>query len=60
MNCRAGATWLNGDAVSDRLWHFPNATLKKVGASPSVQGVVLWVIVGVVTLLLLRADMIDL
>jgi hypothetical protein len=34
---------------------FSKATLKKVGARPLVQGVVLWVIVGVVTLLLIRA-----
>lgn len=36
------------------------ATLKKVGARPLVQGVVLWLIVGVVSLLLIRAGVIGL
>ena len=36
------------------------ATLKKVGARPLVQGVILWVIVGVVSLLLIRAGVIGL
>lgn len=36
------------------------ATLKKVGARPLVQGVVLWVIVGVLSLLLIRAGVIGL
>jgi len=34
------------------------ATLKKVGARPLVQGVVLWLIVGVISLLLIRAGVI--
>lgn len=36
------------------------ATLQKVGARPLVQGVVLWVIVGVLSLLLIRAGVIGL
>lgn len=36
------------------------ATLKKVGARPLVQGVILWVIVGVLSLLLIRAGVIGL
>ncbi len=36
------------------------ATLKKVGARPLIQGVILWVIVGVVSLLLIRAGIIGL
>lgn len=36
------------------------ATLKKVGARPLIQGVILWVIVGVVSLLLIRAGVIGL
>lgn len=36
------------------------ATLKKVGARPLVQGVVLWLIVGVISLLLIRAGIISL
>ncbi|MEP7341000.1 MAG: putative sulfate exporter family transporter, partial [Acidobacteriota bacterium] len=36
------------------------ATLKKVGPRPLVQGVILWIIVGVVSLLLIRAGVIGL
>ena len=36
------------------------ATLKKVGARPLIQGVILWVIVGVLSLLLIRAGVIGL
>ena len=36
------------------------ATLKKVGARPLIQGVVLWLIVGVLSLLLIRAGVIGL
>lgn len=36
------------------------ATLKKVGARPLVQGVILWIIVGVLSLLLIRAGVIGL
>ncbi|HEX9004479.1 MAG TPA: putative sulfate exporter family transporter [Blastocatellia bacterium] len=36
------------------------ATLKKVGARPLVQGVILWVVVGVLSLLLIRAGVIGL
>ncbi len=36
------------------------ATLKKVGARPLVQGVVLWLIVGIISLLLIRAGIISL
>jgi uncharacterized integral membrane protein (TIGR00698 family) len=36
------------------------ATLRKVGARPLVQGVILWVIVGVLSLLLIRAGVIGL
>lgn len=36
------------------------ATLKKVGARPLVQGVILWIVVGVLSLLLIRAGVIGL